>query len=105
MSANPARLRGQLLRAPAYAKSGWPVSYRLLRIITDLHHQLVQPRLDAALWQILAGQADMRDLGTVHDRAGRIGDAVAFTDHSDVERLVLIISPSTGRLLGWEDIR
>jgi hypothetical protein len=46
----------------------------------------------------------VRYLGRVIDRAGRTGDAVAYTDRTGQERAVLIISPSTGQLLGWEDI-
>jgi hypothetical protein len=104
LSLNPAQLRAQLLHAFPYRHSDWPASYHLIRIITDLSHQAVSPMLEAAFWQVLAGQRDMKDMGTVTDRAGRAGDAVAFTDRQGIERLVLVISPSTGRLIGWEDM-
>jgi hypothetical protein len=107
LSGNPARLQAQLMRASTYHGDPSPPlpAYQLIKIITDLHHQVVQPWLEAALWRVLAGQRDVRDLGTVVDRAGRMGDAVATTVGGDGnERLVLIISPSTGRLLGEEDI-
>lgn len=104
LSLNPARLRAQLLHAFPYEHTDWPASYHLIRIITDLNHQVVPPALEATLWQVLAGQRDMQNMGTVTDRAGRPGDAVAFTDRQGVERLVLIISPSSGRLIGWEDM-
>lgn len=101
LSANPARLRAQLLRASEYR--GDPAGYQLIEIIAGLQHQPVPPRLEAAIWRMLAGQPDIRYLGTVIDRAGRRGDAVATTI-GRAERLALIISPSTGRLLGEEDI-
>jgi len=105
LSANPARLRAQLLRASEYRGDPRrvPEAYQLMGVIADLQHQPVPPRLEAAIWRVLAGQPDIRYLGTVIDRAGRRGDAVATTI-GRAERLVLIISPSTGRLLGEEDI-
>jgi hypothetical protein len=105
LSANPARLATQLLDAPPYAGSGWPTAYHLVRIISDLHHQVVAPRLEAALWRVLAAEPAVRYLGTVVDRAGRTGDAVAVSlVGQGSERQVLIISPATGRLLGQEQI-
>ena len=107
LSDDPGRLQAELMRASTYHgdPSPPPPAYQLTKSLLDLHHQVVQPRLDAALWRVLAGQRDVRDLGTVVDRAGRVGDAVATTVGGDGnERLVLIISPSTGRLLGEEDI-
>jgi len=101
---NPLVLRRQLLTAPPFGSGGWPADYHLFRVIPLLHHQLVGPALDAAMWRVLAGQSGVRFLGTVTDRAGRRGDAVEFTDSQGVERLVLLISPATGTLLGWEDI-
>jgi hypothetical protein len=104
LATNPARLRAQLLGASEYRDDPRrvPAGYQLFGVIADLHHQLVAPRLEAAIWRVLAGQQDVRYLGTVTDRAGRRGVAVATTDSG--ERLVLIISPSTGRLLGEEHI-
>jgi hypothetical protein len=104
LSVSPARLRMQLLRTAPYDHSRWPAAYHLIRIITALSHQVVPPALEAAVWRVLAGQPGMQDLGTVTDRAGRAGDAVAFTDPTRTERLALIISPASGRLLGWEDM-
>lgn len=104
LATNPVRLRAQLLRASGYRGDPRPVpaGYQLFGVVADLHHQVVPSRLEAAIWRVLAGQHDVRYLGTVTDRAGRRGDAVATTVSG--ERLVLIISPSTGRLLGEEDI-
>src|SRR5262249_20064249 len=79
------------------------ISYRLIDTIRVLHEQIVSPRLDAAMWRVLAARPDVRYLGKVFDRAGRAGVAVTFSNHSG-ERLVLIISPSTGQLLGAEDL-
>jgi hypothetical protein len=102
-SLSPTVLKRELLQAPPDAGGG-PVPYHLFDIITLLHHQIVSPRLDAAMWRVLATLPDVRYLGRVIDRAGRVGDAVAFTDGTGQERVALIISPSTGQLLGWENI-
>ena len=100
LSLAPAALKRELLRADP---SGNPVSYRLVDTIRVLHEQITSPRLDAAMWQVLAARPDVRFLGRVTDRAGRAGVAVAFSQRSG-ERLVLIISPTTGQLLGSEDL-
>ena len=101
---SPAQLRAELLSAPPYGNDGQAADFRLFRVISLLHHQIVGPALDAAMWRVLASQSAVRSLGTVTDRAGRSGDAVEVTDPQAVERLVLIISPDTGQLLGSEDI-
>jgi hypothetical protein len=100
LSLHPSALKRELLRADP---SGQPLSYRLVDTIRVLHEQIVSPRLDAAMWRVLAARPDLRYLGRVIDRAGRDGVAVAFSLRSG-ERLVLIISPSTGQLLGAEDL-
>ena len=47
----------------------------------------------------------MRSLGAVKDRAGRSGVGISFIPaHAPMFRLVLIISPRTGELLGTEEI-
>jgi len=103
LSDRPATLKAQLLAAPPYGGSGdGPSTIDLFNTISLLHHQVVAPLLDAAMWRVLAGRSDVGYLGTVIDRAGRPGDAVEVTE--DGERWILIISPSTGELLGWEDV-
>lgn len=99
LSLDPAVLIRQLMHADP---GGSPESYRLFDIIRILHHQVVSPRLDAAMWRVLATRPDVRYLGRVTDRAGRTGQAVTFTERGG-EREVLIISPS-GQLLGSEDL-
>jgi hypothetical protein len=100
LSLHPAALKRELLHADP---GGQPLSYRLVDTIRMLHEQIVSPRLDAAMWRVLAARPDLSYLGKVTDRAGRSGVAVAFSERSG-ERLVLIISPSTGQLLGSEDL-
>ena len=68
-SLNPTVLERQLLNAPP-EKGGANNAYHLFEIITDLHHQIVPPRLDAAMWRVLAARSDVRYLGRVTDRAG-----------------------------------
>lgn len=100
LSLDPAALKRQLLHDDS---GDSPPTYRLFDTIRVMNHQIISPRLDAALWRMLATQPDARYLGQVTDRAGRTGDAVAYTQKSG-ERLVLIISPATGELLDSEDL-
>jgi len=99
LSLHPAALKRELLHAD---EGGAPLAIRLFETISQLHHQIVSPRLDAAMWRALSTQPDVRYLGRVTDRAGRAGEAVAFTEQSGA-REVLIISQN-GRLLGFEDL-
>ncbi|MEU5876006.1 CU044_5270 family protein [Spirillospora sp. NPDC047279] len=66
------------------------------------------PKVRAAAYQMLAGLPGMRSLGTVTDRLGRTGRAVAVRrdDGPDGPRREerLIIDPVTGRLLATEEI-
>jgi hypothetical protein len=100
LSLDPAALRRELLKADP---GGQPIAIRLIETISQLHHQVVSPRLDAAMWRVLAAQSDVRYLGRVKDRAGRAGQAVSFTERSGQQREVLIIGHD-GQLLGWEQL-
>ena len=64
---------------------------------------VVPPRVMSALWGLLGQQAGPRLLGAVEDRAGREGVGIALVpaDRAN-QRLVLIASPETGQLLGFE---
>lgn len=78
----------------------------LYREISALHHQwVVPPALAATLWEILAGQGDVRLLGTVDDRAGRPGVGFAIDiPGPPALRKILIVSRDDGRLLGTEEV-
>lgn len=107
LSAQPDQLQAQLVEATSpygpYRSSDWPLSYYLINEITAVQHQIVSPQLESAFWQVLATRSDIRYMGLVTDRAGRPGEAFGL-DAFGVERLVLIISPTTGLLLGEEDL-
>jgi hypothetical protein len=78
----------------------------LFRVIHELSVGLViPPRIYAAFWQILAEEPILRSLGRVVDRAGRpgVGISVIYRDRPEF-RKVLIVSPTTGELLGSEDV-
>jgi hypothetical protein len=103
---DPATLRAALIgAAAAHTFPSTPAPFYLLGAVAGVGHEMVSPRLMGAFWRVLAAEPDIYYLGTVRDRAGRLGDAVAadFGGRGD-ERLVLIISPSTGALLGEEDV-
>jgi hypothetical protein len=78
----------------------------LFREISDLFGQYVVPASTAgALWRVLADEPSVRTLGTVEDRAGRRGVGISLIPVDAPRfRSVLIISPTTGELLGTEDI-
>jgi hypothetical protein len=107
LSAQPDELQAQLIEATSpygpYRSTGWPLSYFLIKEITALQHQILSPQLESAFWQVLATRSDIRYMGLVTDRAGRPGEAFGLDAYGD-ERLVLIISPTTGLLLGEEDL-
>jgi hypothetical protein len=106
LSTQPDQLQTQLINAaPADTFPDWSVSYYLIKEIAALQHQVVSSQLESALWQVLATRSDIRYMGLVTDRAGRPGEAFC-QDASGAggERLVLIISPKTGLLLGEEDL-
>jgi hypothetical protein len=103
LSVQPDQLETQLVHAtPPYTFPHWSVSYYLIKEMTALQHQVVSPQLESALWQVLVTRPDISYMGLVTDRAGRQGEAFC-TDLSG-ERLVLIISPKTGLMLGEEDL-
>ncbi|MET0888254.1 MAG: CU044_5270 family protein [Mycetocola sp.] len=78
----------------------------LVREIIKLHDQFVIPAdLSAEFWEVLADESSVRLLGAVTDRAGRAGVGISLIPADAPQfRLVLIISPTTGKLLGTEDI-
>jgi len=105
---DPAKLRATLIhdaRPYTFKSHAAPVPWYLFRTIAGIGHEVLSPQLTAALWRVLAAMPRVHYLGTTVDRAGRAGEAVA-TDFGGRgnERLVLIIDPSTGRLLDEEDI-
>jgi hypothetical protein len=74
--------------------------------ILELHNMYVVPaRVDAAFWSLMAETGAYRLLGEVKDRAGRAGLGISLLPETERGyRLVLIVSPATGRLLGAEEI-
>jgi hypothetical protein len=105
LSVQPDQLKTQLIDAAPPYTFPESVSFYLINEITALQHQVVSPQLESALWQVLATRSDIRYMGLVTDRAGRQGEA--FCQDSPGlggERMVLIISPRTGLLLGEEEL-
>ena len=75
---NPAALRARLL-TQAVNQFREPDSQKLIDTIAHgLGEQVLTPQQQAGLWQVLAGQRDIRYMGTVRDRDGRLGDAVEY---------------------------
>lgn len=81
-------------------------SFCLFNQIIDLQRNyVIPPKTYSAMWEMLAGEEGIRLLGNVEDRAGREGIGISLiSDLAPQYRNVLIISPTTGELLGSEEI-
>jgi hypothetical protein len=79
-----------------------PLSYEMLTIVGDLLSESVAPpQLRASLYQVAANIPDIRLVGTVTDRAGRKGTAVAAS--RGTAELELIFDPATSALLAQQE--
>jgi len=103
----PSLLRKSLLAAspPGACESVDLTAQCLVQGVIALHSSyVVPPDLDAALWQVLADDPGVRLLGSVIDRRGRSGVAVAYAvrwaEQTEIE--VLIIDERDGALLATE---
>ncbi|WP_024286733.1 CU044_5270 family protein [Cellulomonas sp. KRMCY2] len=106
-----AALRATLLARydalPCGQSAAWTTQC-LLTAVQDLYAQyVVPPELRASLWLVLADDPGVKDLGSTEDRFGRPAHAVAVQTTDDPRSsgvVVLLISPTTGDLLGTENI-
>jgi hypothetical protein len=108
LSLDPGTLGDQLrVRAGCAGAKGSPAESRCaFRAISDLYaFSVIPPKVEAALWAALALDPNLVDLGRTRDRVGRdgVGVALELPDNGPT-RVVLIIDPSTGHLLGREDL-
>ncbi|MGH3448783.1 MAG: CU044_5270 family protein [Nocardioidaceae bacterium] len=108
LSADPVKLRHQLLAGdPSGNNPAIPDGAELWVAVTQLldTHQ-PSPKLQAALWRVLARLPHAHALGPVVDRAGRHGVGVAYSsDYGGLPTSYrLIIDPNTGRLLGDSEV-
>lgn len=104
--------RGQLMAAMLKAEACESTSRDTIRT-NCLFHQInalyttyvVSPQLSSHIWEMLSTEAGVRLLGRVEDRARRSGIGVSLIPKDEPEtRYILIISPTTGQLLGSENI-
>jgi hypothetical protein len=90
------------------AANGGSTDYERFTIVGDLLRETVAaPQVRAALYRVAAGLGGVELIGSVTDRAGRTGTAVAMTsDQSSrgLERRVLIFDPDTSMLLEEQDV-
>ncbi len=112
LSTDAATLEGQLLEAEVGssaqgAPGTLPRSEELVAAVKDLRAQrAMTPALEAAVLRMLAAQPSIVSLGTATDRLGRLVQAVALDSAASglPTRHVLLFDPTTGELLGAEDI-
>lgn len=90
------------------AAGGGAADYERFTIVGDLLRETVgTPDLRAALYRVAAGLGGVELIGSMTDRAGRAGIAVAMTSAQPsrgLERRTLIFDPDTSMLLGEEDV-
>jgi len=90
------------------AAAGAANDYERFTIVGDLLRETVAaPKLRAALYRVAAGLGGVELIGSVTDRAGRPGIAVAMTNSQSsrgLERRTLIFDPQTSMLLAEEDV-
>ena len=90
------------------AAGGGSTDYERFTIVGDLLRETVgTPQLRASLYRVAAGLSGVELIGSVTDRAGRIGTAVAMTINGSsrgLERRTLIYDPGTAVLLAEEDV-
>jgi hypothetical protein len=79
-----------------------PLGYEMLTIIGDLLSESASPpQLRASLYKVAATIPGIRLVGTLTDRAGRKGTAVAAS--RDIAQLDLIFDPATSALLAKQE--
>lgn len=90
------------------AAGGGSTDYERFTIVGDLLRETVAaPQVRAALYRVAAGLGGVELIGSMTDRAGRTGTAVAMTsDQSSrgLERRILVFDPQTSMLLAEEDV-
>jgi len=108
LSPDPRLLRDQLdLKGDCTGVPGSPAQSRCeFRAIADLYSfSVIPPQVEAALWAALAQDPNLVDIGQTRDRVGREGVGISLElRDSGPERLILVIDPKTGHLLGREDL-
>jgi hypothetical protein len=105
MTGSQQQVQSEVIRGFSYYFRGSVSTYYLVKAIAALQHQVISPGLEDRLWTMLAGRSDIDYLGMTRDRAGREGEAFCTTvGGAGNERLILIVSPQTGMLLGEEDL-
>ena len=90
------------------AARGGSTDYNRFTMVGDLLRETVgTPQLRAALYRVAAGLRGVELIGSVTDRAGRSGTAVAMTNSASsrgLERRTLIFDPATAVLLAEKDV-
>ncbi|MFD4877142.1 CU044_5270 family protein [Streptomyces sp. NPDC058420] len=94
-----ARLRAYL-QETAYSKTPLTTPELLSAVGELLDHWTLGARESAALARLLAGADGLRPVGEVTDRLGRSGQAYVYQRSGS--RLMLIMDPATGAVLGME---
>ncbi|MFE2416019.1 CU044_5270 family protein [Streptomyces hokutonensis] len=90
----------EYLQETAYSKTALTTPELLAAVGELLDHWTLGARESAALARLLAGADGLRPAGEVTDRLGRRGEAYVYRQSDS--RLMLIMDPATGAVLGTE---
>lgn len=109
-SASPARLPHDRLALTQRLTSGSACQAKAaacaLSELTRLYSTyVITPRVAADLWHAVARIPGITDLGTTHDRLGRVALGLSTATGIPGERLIVLADPTTGAFLGAETVR
>lgn len=103
LSVEPAKLAAHLIQDEAECEA--IRAFCLSNAITQLkYNYVIEPRLMAALWHVLADEPTVSYLGTSRDRLNRNAIAFSLPGADTSRRIILFANPDTGALLGSEEI-
>lgn len=108
LGTDPAKVRSTLLQRSecvSFEQSSTRAACLFGEISSLAQTNVIPARTLRAFWLILADEPSIRNLGTVRDREGRpgVGISLIAPDYKQLRR-ILIVSSSTGEVLGKEDI-
>lgn len=103
LSTEPAKLATQLIQDEAECAA--IRAFCLSNSVTQLQYNyVIEPRLMAALWHVLADEPTVAYLGTSRDRLNRKAIAFSLPGADTSRRIILFANPDTGALFGSEEI-
>lgn len=102
LSTDPVELAEQLVPDPAECEV---LTHCLVAAANSLHYNyVIEPRLSSGLLEMLAQRPDIRFAGSTSDRLDRPAEAFVAPGADASRRIIVLIDPETGELLGSEEV-